>query len=87
MGWPELHPAAERELTEAIAWYEGAQAGLGLRVYAAVDAVMTRIVSTPELYATWQENPRYRRAVLQSFPYAIFYYPGRRCTVVRHRFP
>lgn len=73
MAWPELHPAAERELAEAIDWYEAARAGLGARMHAAVDDVMSRIASTPELYTAWREDPRYRRAVLQAFPYAIFY--------------
>lgn len=73
MAWPQLHPAAERELTEPINWYEGRATGLGLRLYDAVDVVMARIGRSPELYAAWPQNPRYRRAVLQAFPYMIFY--------------
>lgn len=73
MGSPALHPAAERELAEAVDWYEARSTGLGTRLYTAVDTTMSRIGRTPDLYAPWQENPRYRKAVLREFPYAIFY--------------
>lgn len=73
MAWPQLHPAAERELAEAVNWYEERSSGLGGKLYTTVDAVMSRIGDRPELYAVWQQNPRYRRAILRDFPFAVFY--------------
>lgn len=73
MSWPQLHPAAERELAEAVNWYEERSSGLGGKLYTAIDAVMLRIGRSPELYAVWQQSGRYRRAVISDFPYAIFY--------------
>lgn len=73
MSWPQLHPAAERELAEAVNWYEERSSGLGGKLYTAVDRVMSDIGRSPELYAVWQQNQRYRRAVIRDFPYALFY--------------
>ena len=73
MSWPQLHPAAERELAEAVNWYEERSSGLGGKLFTAADVVMSRIGRGPKLYAVWQQNKRYRRAIIRDFPYAIFY--------------
>lgn len=82
MSSPELHPAAEQELAEVLAWYKEKRTGLGQRFYEAIETTMIRIGRTPELYAPWKDNPRYRRAILEDFPYAIFYRSVQNHTVV-----
>lgn len=82
MSWPQLHPAAERELAEAVNWYEERSSGLGGKLYNEIDAVMSRIGRSPQLYAVWQQNGRYRRAVIRDFPYAVFYRVYEERTVV-----
>jgi len=42
------HKAAETELDEAAAWYEGQREGLGGEFIAAVDAKIDRIMEAPE---------------------------------------
>ncbi len=67
-------PAAEAELAEAIEWYEERRPGLGVDFLGSVDRVLQAIAGGPERYATWAENPRFRRVVLERFPYLVFYH-------------
>jgi plasmid stabilization system protein ParE len=71
---PNLLPAAERELLEAIDWYEGRRPGLGIDFLGVVDLALGAIADAPEQYAVWPPNPRYRRLVLDRFPYIVFYH-------------
>lgn len=74
MTTPILLPGAERELREAMDWYEARRRGLGLEFLTVVDAALRRIEETPEQVAAWSENPRFRRLVLQRFPYVVFFH-------------
>lgn len=71
---PNLLPAAEAEVVEAMDWYEDRRAGLGLELVAAVHGAIQRIGESPEQSPVWTVNRRYRRLVLRRFPYALFYH-------------
>lgn len=62
---------AQAEFDEAFDWYEQKQTGLGIDFLNCVAEVLARIGSMPEFYAmiSWDV----RRAVVQRFPYSIFY--------------
>ena len=66
-------PEAAEELVVAVAWYEEHRHGLGAEFFGAVDAGMARVCSAPLAAAAWSDLPRYRRLVLQRFPYVLVY--------------
>ena len=68
-----LFPEAEEEASEAAAWYEREQVGLGLEFLAELDRVFERIVVGPRQFAAWESSRRFRRAVVSRFPYVIFF--------------
>jgi plasmid stabilization system protein ParE len=61
---------AQTEFDEAIDWYEQ-QAELGLEFLDCVDDTLTRIQTMPESCEMVFEDVR--RAVVQRFPYSVFY--------------
>jgi hypothetical protein len=61
-----FRPEAEAEVLEARQWYESRSEGLGRRFAAAVDALVTRIVSNPLAFP--EVHGQTRRAVLTRFP-------------------
>lgn len=63
--------AAERDISEAFAWYENRQSGLGFDFLRAVDARIHSVGRTPELCG-FIENP-YRSAIVRRFPYVVLY--------------
>ena len=66
-----LAPEAERDITEAYAWYEERRVGLGEEFLSAIDACIERIRRRPDSYAPVHES--YRRSLPRRFPYAVFY--------------
>lgn len=66
-----FRPEVRDELDEAYSWYENQQAGLGDEFLECVDEILNRICQMPESYAVVYSD--IRRAVLQRFPYAIYY--------------
>lgn len=63
--------SAERELQEAVAFYEAAENGLGARFLDEVEGAVARILAHP---AAWTPmSPRTRRCRTQRFPYGLFY--------------
>src|SRR5262245_43632002 len=69
----ELRLEARAEFLEAIDWYEGRRAGLGARFKAEVDRVLARIQLGPQHFP--EIEPGYRRALVDVFPYGIFFAP------------
>ena len=65
-----FEPTAERELDDAIEWYQH-RAGLGDDLAAEVGRFIERIRERPEMYARVKKD--YRRAMVDRFPYAIYY--------------
>ncbi len=63
--------AAERDIAEAFAWYEGRQSGLNFEFLHAVDARIRTIGRSPEMCG-FVERP-YRSALVRRFPYMILY--------------
>ena len=63
--------AAERDVSEAFAWYENRQSGLGFEFFRAVDARLHSIQRNPEMSGF--VDPPYRMASVRRFPYVILY--------------
>jgi plasmid stabilization system protein ParE len=68
-----LAPAAQDELTAAAEWYEGRAVGLGTDFVNCVHDVLVRLSESPAAFPTWDRDPRFKRFVVPSFPYVIFY--------------
>jgi len=65
-----LQPA-ERELGEAVEYYEAQEPGLGFELFEEVWAAIERIEQYPE---AWQPvSPRTRRCQTNRFPYGVIY--------------
>ncbi len=64
-------PAAERDIAEALAWYDARSPSLGDRLLDEVDAAMARIRDTPMVYRT--VHGPVRRAAVRVFPYFIWF--------------
>ena len=63
--------AAQRELTQAVKFYEAAENGLGARFLDEVESTVQRIVDHP---AAWKAMSRKtRRCRTHRFPYGMFY--------------
>ena len=66
-----IRPEAESDLQEAYTWYEDQSKGLGADFILCVDAALSSIQRSPELYAQVHKN--IRRALTRRYPYGIFY--------------
>jgi plasmid stabilization system protein ParE len=66
-------PGARDEFDAAVEWYESQSAGLGWRFVEAIDEIVTRIRELPDGFPTWEEDRRFRKAVVRRFPYVLFY--------------
>lgn len=62
---------ARSEYDEAVAWYEGERAGLGLEFKNAVDELLARIEAMPLMFRAVRGPVR--RAVVKRFPYTIHF--------------
>ncbi|HEY4114976.1 MAG TPA: type II toxin-antitoxin system RelE/ParE family toxin [Rhizomicrobium sp.] len=68
-----FHAEADRELDDAMSWYEERKQGLGGQFRAAVDQALSTIQSNPKAFA--RVVGPYRRLVMRRFPYGIIYWP------------
>lgn len=66
-----FHEAADAELTEAVAYYDGKAEGLGDRFLAEVKAATRYIEQYPEIAPIIEEGVRAK--VLVRFPYSLMY--------------
>jgi toxin ParE1/3/4 len=66
-------PDARLDFDEALAWYAERRPSLAVQFVAAVDGMIDLIGEHPERYPRWLRRPEYRRAVLTTFPYSVFY--------------
>jgi plasmid stabilization system protein ParE len=64
-------PEVQTDIGEAYAWYEERRPGLGEEFLSCVEACLSAIRRTPDLYAKVHEE--YRRALVRRFPFAIFF--------------
>jgi plasmid stabilization system protein ParE len=68
----QLHPSAVEEYSEAYAWYEDKQSGLGERFIKAVRLKIEEVVQHPETFGS-RDRKKYREAKIDYFPYHIVY--------------
>jgi len=66
-----FRPEVQKELDEVYSWYENQQPGLGDNFLEQVAETLDRICQMPESYAAVYRDVR--RAMVQRFPYAIYY--------------
>ena len=66
-----FHPAAEKELNDAIDYYNERQNGLGLEFAKEVYSVIQNVVSFPQAWPLLSEHTR--RCLTNRFPYGIIY--------------
>ena len=64
-------PEAEKDLDEAIAWYDERGEGLGDEVLRRIDESVELIERYPEMYPI--VHRRMRRAIVRQFPYQVIY--------------
>jgi plasmid stabilization system protein ParE len=62
---------AEIEINEAYHWYEKRREGLGNDILLCIEKKLEQISRKPELYPLVHKNVR--RALINRFPYGIFY--------------
>lgn len=68
-----VSPEAEKELSEAAAWYERRRSGLGVELVALIDAAFEVIAAAPLSFPLWRSDRDYRKMVLNRFPYLVFF--------------
>jgi len=68
-----IRPAAEADIAGAALWYEARAVGLGTEFLPAVDVALAEIERMPERFPVVPNSCR--RALLRSFPYAVFFVP------------
>ena len=64
---------AEADLIEAVLWYEGREAGLGLELTAEIRGAIQRAVGRPLTCLRLRKQPEVRRILARRFPYRIFF--------------
>jgi plasmid stabilization system protein ParE len=71
----ELLPQARIDVAEAYAWYEQRVEGLGERFLSKVEDCLASVVAQPNLREVAHRSKLrvYRRALVERFPYAVFY--------------
>ena len=67
-----LHPEAETEHLETVAWYESRRPGLGARYLAEFEQVLEQVCRNPRRYPV-DRRPDIRRARMRRFPFTILY--------------
>lgn len=67
-----LEDDAQRELDEAFDWYDGLNPAKAARFVGAVRSIFRRISVTPQFYGIVVLD--IRKAVVQGFPYCVYYY-------------
>jgi len=66
-----VRPAAQADIREAALWYESQGPGLGSEFTLRFDALVERIAQNPLQFP--EIGSSVRRALLQRFPYAIYF--------------
>lgn len=66
-----LHPEAERELNEAIEYYEDIEPGLGYDLSVEIYSAIQRAMAYPRAWPFLDDE--IRRALVRRFPYGVLY--------------
>ncbi len=72
----EVDPRAERDIEEAIDYYERARVGLGSEFFEVLQATFDRIVQAPEARAPVPRSKAARFALVRGFPYRVVFVVG-----------
>ena len=67
----ELREEAESEVVAAAVYYESERPGLGFRFESELNKMIVRVVESPLQFR--EIDPGVRRALLQIFPYGVFF--------------
>ena len=68
-----LTSAAQAELEASTDWYEAQADGVGHKFVQCVDEALREIERSPSAFPRWDRDQRFRRFVMQRFPYIVFY--------------
>ena len=66
-----IQPEAEADIEQAFDWYEEKRTGLGDDFVERVEQTLADLANDP--YRRLERFPETRRALLQAFPYSVFY--------------
>ena len=66
-----IRPEAQRDISEAAAWYERREQGIGMRFKNEVRTTSRRIGENALMFPAI--DSRVRRAVLRGFPYSVYF--------------
>jgi plasmid stabilization system protein ParE len=66
-----FHPAAEKELNDAVDYYNDCKRGLGLEFAKEIYRTIQNILSFPDAWASLSVNTR--RCLTNRFPYGVIY--------------
>jgi mRNA-degrading endonuclease RelE of RelBE toxin-antitoxin system len=69
----DFHPAAERELLDAVQYYNDQRPDLGYEFAAEVEEAVNRVRAHPEGWAWVSERDDLRRCQTKRFPYRLIY--------------
>jgi len=68
-----IRPEAEADLTDAAAWYDSREQGLGLELLSEVYSAIARALKNPESFTRVRQDPPVRRVLTRRFPYRVFF--------------
>jgi plasmid stabilization system protein ParE len=66
-----IRPEAERDIDEAVAWYDGQREGLGDAFQARLDQALEQIDRMPEVHQVLFQTVR--RVFVKVFPFSVYY--------------
>ena len=66
-----FHPSAEKELNDAVDYYNAVQRGLGLEFAKEIHRTIQNIISFPDSWTPLSEHTR--RCLASRFPYGVIY--------------
>ena len=75
-----VRPLAEADIEEAARWYEGEQIGLGSRFLVDLELVLEHTTEAPHQFPLVAAGAR--RALLRSFPYAVYFRASEHAVVI-----
>ncbi len=76
-----FHADTATDYNEGYKWYEDQQTGLGEKFLSAVNAMVGKILTNPEIFST-KSRLGYYEAVLKKYPYTIVYRIDKRQKIV-----
>ena len=75
-----FRPSANRDVVDAVVWYEKQRIGLGARFFAEIDVVVQRIEDSRDQFPTVYRDVR--RALMRRFPFGVFFRTSEDQTIV-----